>query len=165
MPRFVCVVVYLQPFTVRVPSGRFPPLTGSYGAPAPARFQTRPPIRSPQRTRPRTRSSCTPSDGGPTCFFCQVSPLLATVPRNPDGPRQIQRFPYFLRSDPVATRSAVMSRWQHHNSQFDHFSWLRKGTVQGTANQRPACLVLLLWKRYSPTQLLAYRTSDKCPQG
>ena len=26
-------------------------------------------------------------------FFCQVPPLLATVPRNPDGPRQIHRFP------------------------------------------------------------------------
>ena len=25
--------------------------------------------------------------------FCQVPPLLATVPRNPDGPRQIHRFP------------------------------------------------------------------------
>ena len=32
-------------------------------------------------------------------LFCQVPPLLATVPRNPDGPRQIHRFPYFLLSD------------------------------------------------------------------
>ena len=31
-------------------------------------------------------------------FFCQVPPLLATVPRNPDGPRQIHRCPYFLLS-------------------------------------------------------------------
>ena len=30
----------------------------------------------------------------PLPFFCQVPPLLATVPRNPDGPRQIHRFPY-----------------------------------------------------------------------
>ena len=32
-------------------------------------------------------------------IFCQVPPLMATVPRNPDGLRQIHRFPYFLVSD------------------------------------------------------------------
>ena len=29
----------------------------------------------------------------------QVPPLLASVPRNPDGPRQIHRFPHFLIAD------------------------------------------------------------------
>ena len=34
-----------------------------------------------------------------TPFFNQVPPLLASVPRNPDGPRQIHRFPHFLIAD------------------------------------------------------------------
>ena len=34
-----------------------------------------------------------------TLFFGQVPPVLATVPRHPDGPRQIHRFPSFLLSD------------------------------------------------------------------
>ena len=32
-------------------------------------------------------------------FLGQVPPLLASVPRNPDGPRQIHRFPHFLIAD------------------------------------------------------------------
>ena len=35
----------------------------------------------------------------PTHFFGQVPPLLASVPRNPDGPRQIHRFPYVQITD------------------------------------------------------------------